>query len=61
MRTLYESKEDYYKPIKIRLDYIEYEGNGDKDKILLVKECLDMIRQYLRDIILKLKENVKFN
>ena len=31
--------------------YIEYEINGDKDKIVSVKEYLDMIRQYLTDTI----------
>ena len=47
--------EDYYKPIGIgnafSSNYIEYQSNGDKDRILSVKEYLDMIRQYLRDII----------
>ena len=47
--------EDYYKPIKINNafndDYIEHESNEDKDKILSVKEYLDLIRQYLSDII----------
>ena len=30
---------------------IEYESIGDKDKILTIKEYLDMIRPYLSDII----------
>ena len=56
IRTLYESdEEDYFKPIRIgnafSNNYIKYESNGDKDKILSIKEYLDMIRQYLRDII----------
>ena len=56
MRTLYESnKEECYKPIRIgnafSKIYIEYESNGDKDKILSIKEYLDMIRQFLNDII----------
>ena len=48
---------DYYKPIKPtngfdnRNNYIEYESKGDKDKILLSEEYLNMIRPYLRDII----------
>ena len=48
---------DYYKPIKPtkgfdnRNNYIEYESKGDKDKILLPEEYLNMIRPYLRDII----------
>ena len=32
-------------------NYIEHEGKGDKDKVLLVKEYLDMIRPYLSDMI----------
>ena len=56
IRTLYESdKEDYYKPIGIpnafSSNHIEYESNGNKDKILFIDNCLDMIRQYLSDII----------
>ena len=50
---MYES--GYYKPIRncnaFRNNYIEYESNGDNDKILSIKEYLDMIRQYLSDII----------
>ena len=45
IRTLYESKKDYYKPIKTNSafnnDYIEYESNGDKNKILSGKEYLE--------------------
>ena len=51
--------EDYYKPIRIgnafSSNYIEYKSNGDKDKILLIKEYLDMIRPYLNDLIDKHK------
>ena len=32
-------------------DYIQYEGRGDKDKILTVNEYLDLIRPYLSDMI----------
>ena len=31
-------------------NYIEYKSKGDKDKILSVKEYLDMTRPYLSDI-----------
>ena len=59
---------DYYKSIRTisvfddKNNYIEYEINGDKDKILSVKYYLDMIRPYLRDIINdhKTQENGKF-
>ena len=55
-RNLFESnKEDYNKPIRINnafnSNYIEYESNGDKDKMLSVKEYLNEIRQYLKDMI----------
>ena len=47
--------EDYYKPIitksAFNMDYIEYESKGDKDKILSIKEYLDMIKPYLSNII----------
>ena len=47
--------EDYYEPIKINdafnRNYIEYESKGDKNKTLSIKEYLNMIRPYLRDII----------
>ena len=50
-KILYKPKkeEDYYKPIIIdntfNDDNIEYESNCDKDKILPVKEYLDVIGQ----------------
>ena len=49
--------EDYYKPIKAisvfdnENNYIEYESKGNKDKILSVKEYLDMVRSFLSDLI----------
>ena len=50
-----EVDEDYYKPIKIKSasngNYIKYESKGDKDKNLLPKEYLDIIRSYLSDMI----------
>ena len=47
--------EDYYRPMKVNNafndDYIEHESNRDKDKISSVKEDLDMISQYISDVI----------
>ena len=47
--------EDYYKPIKTKNifngNYNEYESKEDKDKNLLPKEYIDLIRPYLSDII----------
>ena len=52
---MYESKEDYYEPKNIKGffndKYVEYESNGDKDKILSIEDYLNMIRQYLSNII----------
>ena len=51
-------KTDYYKAIKTddsfarrRNNYIEYQSGGDRYNSLSPKECLDMIRPYLRDLI----------
>ena len=47
--------EDYYKPIiansAFNNNYIQYESKGDRDKILMPDEYLDMIRPYLVDMI----------
>ena len=36
---------------------MEYESNGDRNKILLVKEYLNKIRPYLKDIINNVKKS----
>ena len=36
-------------------NYIEYESNGDRNKNLLVKDYLNEIKPYLRDIMIKKK------
>ena len=36
-------------------NYIEYESSGDRNKNLQVKEYLDKIKSYLRDIIINLQ------
>ena len=47
--------ENYYKPIRTKSAFngncIEYESKRDKHKHSSPKECLDMIRPYLSDII----------
>ena len=47
--------EDYYESIKtndaFNSNYIEYESKGDKNKTLSIKEYLNIIRPYLREII----------
>ena len=61
--------EGYYKLKKTadsfdnKNNYIEYQSKGDKDKNLSPKECLDMIRPYLHDMINddKTPKTLKFN
>ena len=47
--------EDFYKPIIVNNafnnNYIQYESKGDKDKILTIREYLNMIRPDLVDMI----------
>ena len=69
IRTLFEQEEenDYYKPIRVgnfwNKNYIEYENSGDRNKNLSVKEYLDKIKPYVRDIIINLQksDNGKFS
>ena len=55
IRTLFEPKEDYYKPIRISnnfsSNYIEDESNGHKEKTLPIKEYLNEIKPYLSNMI----------
>ena len=57
-------KNDYYNPIKTddgfarrRNNSIEYTSRGDRYKNLSPKEYLDMIRPYLRDLIINPQQN----
>ena len=53
-----EEEEDYYKPIIVgglHSNIIKYESNGDRNETLLIKEYLDKIKPYLKDIINTLK------
>ena len=56
--------EDCYESIKtndaFNSNYIEYESKGDKNKTLSIKEYLNMIRAYLRDIINDHKTQVEW-
>ena len=53
--------EDYYKPGIVdgafNNNYIQYESKGNKDKISDIRECLDLIRPYLVDMINDHKNN----
>ena len=62
IRNLFEhEEEDYYKPVKVvnflSNIYIEYKSNGYINKTLSVKEYLNKIRPYLKDIINVLKKS----
>ena len=63
LKSLYEAKEDYYKPRKIKGafggNYIEYEGNGNIDEVSSIEDYLNKIRPYLSDIIDKHKDGRK--
>ena len=53
--------EDHYKPRIVdgafNNNYIQYESKGNKDKISDIRECLDMIRPYVVDMINDHKNN----
>ena len=57
--------EDYYKPRIVdgafNNNYIQYESKGNKDKISDIRECLDLIRPYLVDMINDHKNNGEWN
>ena len=62
IRNLFEHEEKgYYKPVRVgnfwSNNCIEYESNGDKNKILLLAECLNIVRPYLKNIINNLKKS----
>ena len=54
IKILFEHEEDYYKPERVvkfySNNYIEYEGNSDRNKTLPIKEYLDEIKPCLKDI-----------
>ena len=54
-----QEEENYYKPERVSNfwsnNYIEYKSKGDRSKKLSVKEYLNKIRPYLKDIINHLK------
>ena len=55
IKTLSESKKNYYKSVKVvniyTKNYEKYESNGDENKTLSIKDYLDEIKSYLKDII----------
>ena len=59
--ALFIQEDDYYKPTRIgnfwNNNYIKYESNGDGNKNVSVKEYLDKITSYLRDVIINLQNS----
>ena len=59
--TIFKQQEekDYYKPRRIgsfwNNNYIQYESRGDRNESLSVKEYLDKVKLFLRDIIINLQ------
>ena len=58
------NSEDYYKPRIVdgafNSNYIQYESKENKDKISDIRECLDLIRPYLVDMINDHKNNGEY-
>ena len=54
MDFTFDPEKNHYEPNKIvsafNNNYIQYESIGDKNKNLSIKEYIDTIRPYLRDI-----------
>ena len=53
--TLFDQEKDYHKPVRVcsfwNNKYVEYKINGDRNKTLPIKEYLDVIKPYIKDII----------
>ena len=56
----FENK-DWYKPIRVgnfySNNYIEFEGNGDRNQNLLIEEHLNKIKLYRKDITIDLQKS----
>ena len=54
-------EENCSKPVRVNNfwnnNYIEYESNGDRNKILSIEEYVNKIRPYLKDVINDLKKS----
>ena len=61
IKILFEEEDDYYKPIRVgdfwNNNYIEYESNGGRNKKPSIKEHLNEIKSYLKDIITNLQKS----
>ena len=54
IKILIGQEKTYYKPVRainfLDSNYIEYESNGDRNKVVSIKEYLDKIKPYIKDI-----------
>ena len=61
IKSLFEKEEDYDKTIREgnawNNNYIEYESNGNKNKILSIKEHHDETKPHLKDVIKNLQKS----
>ena len=61
LKTIFQEQDEYYKQIKVgnywSKNYIEYESSGDKNKNLSVKEYLNKIKPYSKDVIIDLQKS----
>ena len=59
--ALFKQEDNYYKPTRVdnfwNNNYIKYESNSDSNKHVSVKEYLDKIKPYLRDVIINLQNS----
>ena len=56
IKTLFGQEGDYYRPVRVgnftNNNNIGYESNDDRNKTLSIREYLDVINTYLKDIII---------
>ena len=61
VRKIIKAEDDYYKPVIVGYsqnnNYIKYESNGDRNRTLSVKEYLNEVKPYLKDIINELQKS----
>ena len=59
IRTLYKQEDNYYKPARVgnflSNNYMKYESSDNRNKCFSVKEYLEKIKPYLREIIIILE------
>ena len=63
LKLFLSQKKKYYKSVKVvntySKNYKKYESNGDENKTLSIKDYLDEIKSYLKDIINNHKKSVR--